>query len=326
MPATLSFRPLAPADPAMHTAIAGLWTHACGDDLAVSPRTVAYNVTAPTGGLCAGVIAYQGETPVGFVTVSQLSADPSVQSPATGWIDAIAVHPDHQRQGVGSALLAWAEGFLLGQGCRRILLGSSLRPFLPGVPVELETAGFFVHQGYGGDDVDRPTHESTWDVAADLSAYTPPPSLREVDAQIRPARPGDAEAVLTFLRREFPGRWRYEFEEFLRNGGRASDYMVLWTARGVDGCCTLTFEDSLRPIERFFPYRLPRPWGQLGSIGISEDRRGLGFGAALLDAGLRRLHDNGVNGCVIDWTNLVEFYGKFGFTPYRRYLRLHKQV
>ncbi|MEZ4581603.1 MAG: hypothetical protein R3A10_08190 [Caldilineaceae bacterium] len=61
----------------------------------------------------------------------------------------------------------------------------------------------------------------------------------------------------------FPGRWRYEFEEFLRTNGRISDFMVLWTADGVDGFCRLTFEDSSRPLDRFFPYTLPRPWGQL---------------------------------------------------------------
>jgi predicted N-acetyltransferase YhbS len=102
--------------------------------------------------------------------------------------------------------------------------------------------------------------------------------------------------------------------------------MLLWSERGVDGCCLLTFPDSVRPLERFYPYQLPKPWGQLGSIGISADRRGVGFGAALLDAGLRRLHNNGVNGCVIDWTTLTDFYGKFGFAPYRSYVMLGRSL
>ena len=53
---------------------------------------------------------------------------------------------------------------------------------------------------------------------------------------------------------------------------------------------------------------------------------GYHVGAAVLDAGLRRLHNNGINGCVIDWTDLVEFYGKFGFTPYRKYVQLVKAL
>jgi predicted N-acetyltransferase YhbS len=73
-------------------------------------------------------------------------------------------------------------------------------------------------------------------------------------------------------------------------------------------------------------HRLPRPWGQLGPIGVSQDTRGKGYGGALLDAGLRYLRDQGVRGCVIDWTDLVDFYGKFGFKPYRKYQMLIKTL
>jgi predicted N-acetyltransferase YhbS len=150
--------------------------------------------------------------------------------------------------------------------------------------------------------------------------------LQALDGMVRPGQPGEEEALLTFLRREFPGRWRYDCEEALRNGQRFSDYMLLWTERGVDACCVLTFADSMRPIERFYPYQLPRPWGQLGTVGVSVDRRGRGYGLAVVDAGLRRLHNNGINGCVIDWTGIVGFYAKFGFTPYREYQQMEKEI
>lgn len=324
MTATLSLQPLDLSADAHHHLLADLWTRACGDDLAASPRLVRYNTLPARGGLTAGVIARRADQAVGFVLVTLLRDDPSVQLPTLGRIDALAVAPEAQRQGIGSALLTWAEGFLLGHGCRQIRVGGGLRPFVPGVPAELESAGFFARHGYTSPDLDGGPNAGVWDVVADLSGYTPPPSVREIAGQAQPARPADEPALLAFLQREFPGRWRYEFQEHLREGGRISDYMVLWTDRGIDGCCILTFEDSARPIERFYPYRLPRPWGQLGSIGISADCRGRGYGAALLDAGLRRLHNTGVNGCVIDWTDLLDFYAKFGFRPDRRYLRLSK--
>ncbi len=144
--------------------------------------------------------------------------------------------------------------------------------------------------------------------------------------EVRPAQPGEEDALLAFFQREFPGRWRFEFQEHLRGGGRISDYLILLTDAGVEGFCQLTFEDSLRPLDRFFMHGLPRPWGQLGPIGVSKACRGRGYGAALLDAGLRRLRDAGVDGCVIDWTSLLDFYGKFGFRPYRQYEMLVKQV
>ncbi|MBX3012846.1 MAG: GNAT family N-acetyltransferase [Caldilineaceae bacterium] len=307
-------------EPAHVAAVTTVWNAACSSELMLSNRFVEFNLQPVTGGKQAGQIARQGETIVGFVLASTLPGQPHVAPATVGWIDAIAVTPQAQRQGIGSALLAWAEAWLTQQTCQTFVLGASQHPFVPGVPSTLETAPFFQRRGYG-----QP--RSAWDVAADLNDYKPPATVREIQGEVRPAQPGDAEALSTFLQREFSGRWHFEFEEFLRHPDhRLSDYMILWSERGVDGFCQLTFEDSLRPMERFFPYQLPRHWGQLGPIGVSADRRGLGYGAALLDAGIRRLYNSGVNGCVIDWTTHLALYGKFGFTPYREYIQLNKKV
>lgn len=102
--------------------------------------------------------------------------------------------------------------------------------------------------------------------------------------------------------------------------------MLLWSERGIDGFCKLTFANSVQPIERYYPYGLPQPWGQLGPIGVSADCRGRAYGAAIMDVGLRRLVEAGVTGCLIDWTSIVEFYARFGFAPHRQYLRMSKRL
>lgn len=140
------------------------------------------------------------------------------------------------------------------------------------------------------------------------------------------AQSDDEPALFRFFAREFPGHWRFKFQEFLRASGRTSDWMILTTQRGVDGFAKFCFEDSITPINRVYPWNLPRSWGQLGPIGVSKDVRGKGYGGALLDAALCPLRDQGVRGCVIDWTDLVDFYGKFGFARYREYLILVKSV
>ncbi len=308
-------------NPLDRAAIATLWNAACGPDLAITERAAEYNTRPTTGGVQAGRVALADGAPVGFVLASVLQGDPVVTSPEAGWVDALAVAPKHRRQGIGGALLAWAEEWLAGQGARRIRLGGSIRPFAPGPPSESGSKEFFSHRGYQA----QPGHETSWDLAHCLADYVSPPSARaKTPVEVRPARPEDAEALLAYLRREFPGRWRFEYEEHLAEGGRISDFVILLSADGIDGCSQLTFEDSLRPLDRFFMHRLPRPWGQLGSIGVSEACRGLGYGGALLDGGLRCLRDAGVNGCVIDWTGLLDFYGKFGFKPFRRYEMLGK--
>lgn len=307
-------------DPAHLQALVTVWNAACGSGLSLSEKFVRFNLEPSTGGVQAGRIALADSEPVGVVLASVLKGEPEVMAPEIGWIDLIAVAPHAQRRGIGSALLAWAEAWLSAQGCQGVVVGTSLRPFTPGVPVELDSLPFFQRHGYQDNG-------TVWDMAANLAKYEPPPTVREIDGVVRPAQRKDQEALLTFLRREFPGRWRYTAEEFLRNPHcRISDYMLLWTKRGVDGFCIVTFEDSGQPIERFFPYTLPRPWGQLGTVGVSADRRGRGYGAALVDAGLRRLHNNGVNGCVIDWLVIVDFYAKFGFTTFREYTQIFKRL
>ena len=105
-----------------------------------------------------------------------------------------------------------------------------------------------------------------------------------------------------------------------------SDLIVLRTPQGMKGMCWTTFEDSYNPIEHFFPNGMEHPWGHLGSIGIAADSRGQGLAGVMIDYALRRLQSLGVDGCIIDWTELLDFYAKFGFKPYRQYFFLGKEI
>jgi GNAT superfamily N-acetyltransferase len=326
----MTLKPFEAENGAHHAAAAAIWNAACGPDLAISPAAVRFNTAPVTGATQAGRVAtietgdtQSGDQAVGFVLASAFpEGDPVVSPRDMGWVDAIAVSPGFQRRGTGTALLAWAERWLTAQGCTRYRLGGSLRPFAAGLPVALQTEGFFRKLGY----VDRPAGKHVWDVARSLRDYAPPSRLRTgLTSEVRPLMPGEEGAALAFFRREFPGRWQFEFLEFLAGGGRVADYLIMLTERGIDGFCQLTFEDSLRPMDRFFMHGLPRPWGQLGPIGISQACRGRGYGALVLAAGLQRLRSAGVDGCVIDWTDLLDFYGKYGFQPHRQYAMLVKE-
>ena len=299
-----------------------LWNATCGPEFTATERLFAYNLRPTTGGVQGGRLVYHNHDPMGFVLVSALPDVPPELYPVTpGWIDAIIVAPESQRMGLGTQLLIWAEQWLLGHGVGRIFVAGSLRPFKPGVPTSYRhTYTLLTHRGYADDG-------ETWDVARDLGAGPsltryPPADL----APIHPARPKDREPLRAFLGRTFPGRWRFEVEEFLREGGRLADILILEHNGRVEGFCWITREDSLRPLGRFYMHSLPKPWGQLGPIGISDAVRGQGWGGRLLQAGLTHLADLGVRGCVIDWTTLLAFYAKFGFEPYHHYHLLVKNI
>jgi len=311
--------------------IVSVWNRACGSDWPISTRFAAYNLQPSTGVDQRCWLASNNDSVIGFVIASRLRGEPALAPPIHGWINAIAVAPDVQRNGIGQRLLAAAENWLHELGCTQVQLGASLQTFAPGLPITPPllspdaTLAALTQLGYR-PELDGKPLDRVWDVTADLSRYEPPASLREVPGAVHPATPGQEALLLDFLRREFPGRWHYECEEFLRQGGRISDFMLLWTESGVEGFCWLTFEDSRRPLERYYPYQLPKPWGQLGPVGVSERVRGQGFGVAVMDAGLRRLRNNGVNGCVIDWTRHLDFYAKFGFEPQRAYQKVIKTL
>lgn len=300
--------------------LAELWNRALPPERAISAASVRFNLLPSIGVRRLLLLATTAEEgAVGFAIASALQGEPKVTPRGQGWLEALAVLPEQQGQGVGSTLLHHAESWLAAQHCAAAAVGGGPRPFCPGLPDRDALPPFWAHRAYQA-------RGTVWDLAANLATYTPPPRLREPPCAVRPATPPQQEDLLHFLRREFPGRWRYEAENLLADGGRISDYMLLWTERGVDGCCLLTFPDSGRPLERLSPFQLPRPWGQLGSIGVSADQRGRGMGAALLDAGLRRLHNNGINGCVIDSATEVEFYRPFGFEAARTSLLLERSL
>ncbi len=294
--------------------LTSLWNAACGTDLAVTERFAAYNERAASGSAQAGQLAFIDGEPAGFV---QASAAPSGAA-TSGWIDAIAVAPSYQRSGLGSKLLVWVEAWLAAQGCRHARLGGGLRPYAPGLPSSLGTRAFFEERGYR---YSRPE----WDVSRSLSDFTPTHPV-PAGAIARPATSEDLAALDAFLLREFPGRWHFEFREFLREEGRPADYFLLSVDDAIAGFGRLTLEDSERPIDRFYPGPLKRPWGQLGPLGVAKGLRGRGFGGVLVSSALEQLRRQGVDGCIIDWTNLLDFYAVFGFRPHREYGVLIKEL
>lgn len=237
-----------------------------------------------------------------------------------GYIAAVAVRPEFRRQGIGRALLAKAESYLVENGATHFYLGESFRHFLPGIPANSpEALNFFTKAGYTLE-----VFESDLDGPLDPAAYEPAiAAARQVT--FRQGQPGEEAALLGFLNRAFPGRWHYDTRLFLEQGGRIEAVsLVLDLQQQIQG-----FLLSYRPGDKIIgPGRYwltDRPeWGGIGPLGLSRELRGRGAGLGVVGAGMRHLHRHGLKFARIDWTTLLDFYGRLGFQPALTYRRANK--
>ncbi len=202
-----------------------------------------------------------------------------------------------------------------------IVFGQDQGHFFPGVPEEcphiialLEEFGF-EKTGHLANDLEH-----------DLRLFNPDPTwlepLNASDLQVRNCTMLDVPALDEFFRREFPGRWHYDTViEKCNTWREPHEIIALWQGDTIEGFAyTQSYKTTKIPTAGFLWKKdLGEYAGALGPIGVSKRVRGRKLGGALLVAGLNHLKSLGVQQCIIDWTSLIEFYGKYGFRVNRRY-------
>lgn len=215
--------------------------------------------------------------------------------------------------GIMVDLLSEAKATLRSRGKSKLVFGQDSRHFFPGVPEECSALSQFLQiEGF------KPTSESV-DLENDLATFDYAKDLPS-GFDFRPMTRGDEDALEEFLVRTFPGRWRYDVQAKLGADGPQCIYLAL-EGPSVEGFALIQTSAQSLPIGgAVWKHDLGENWGALGPIGVSERVRGKGVGGAVLGKALLRLKEQGVRRCTIDWTTLVDFYGKFGFKPSRRYM------
>lgn len=214
---------------------------------------------------------------------------------------------------VGVDLMGEAKRMLRDRGVSRIIFGTDSRHFFPGVPTDFQALiDFLTVEGFeiSGNQVD---------LEHDLANYELPKPL-PTDVEFRPLSAGDHDSLMSFLESEFPGRWKYDVAWKIEKEGRYDGIFGLIHDRRVKGFAVLQDGRDKFPIGGAVWNRdLGENWGSLGPIGVAASTRGSGWGGALLGAGLMHLKNKGCRRTIIDWTTLVEFYGKHGFEVTRTY-------
>jgi GNAT superfamily N-acetyltransferase len=238
----------------------------------------------------------------------------------------LLVDQEYRQQGLGSALYERTEQLFREEGLKRISLGAELGHFFPGIPKEsVETQTFFLNRGYTGAG-------EFCDLNCTRARFVPPAGHEMAPDVVKETRIAlakseqDVREAQAFFLQYFPGRWEHEFRWAVENG--VLDGLVLLWVNGVVKGFARIYDAESRFIgpSIYWGEQMGTPYGGLGPIGVAHDERGKGLGMELLYRSLMMLQDRGVEEMVIDFTTLVEFYGKLGFEPWKWYVRLVKDL
>lgn len=294
----------------------GLWRQNTANDPSFQPSDLLYVRNGPEGEILGFVLAKI------FRDAANHPGERLDKYDGHGYIAAIAVRPEYRRRGIGRNLLKRAEKYLAEQGATHLYVGESFRHFFPGVPVHLpEAKAFFEKAGY-----DLTIIEVDLDGPLDPAAYEPAIAATK-KMTFRQGQPGEEAALLKFVNRVFPGRWHYDTRLMLQQGGRIEDVTLVIDPQGEIQGFLWSYQPGSQNIGpgRFWLHNEPE-WGGIGPLGLSKENRGLGAGLGVVAAGMRHLHQQGLKYARIDWTTLVDFYGKLGFKPSLTYQRADKPV
>jgi beta-N-acetylhexosaminidase len=244
-----------------------------------------------------GHVALCDEDVVGFVGVD-------VGEAGRAGIPLVLVAPEHQRRGVGSALVVRAVLGLSQGRTHKIGAGSGgLRYLWPGIPRDLKGAvAFFDALGWeaGADTID---------LVQDLRDYRTAPGVFERPlGTIAVGTAHDLDEVIAFEEAVFPNWLRFYREpgDFLVARDDAGEVVGALRFAGPDA------DLAVRPL-------LGDHAGVIGEVGVAPWVNGHGIGTAMVAKAAELLRDTGVRMCHIGWTGRERFYTRLGFKPWQRY-------
>ena len=266
--------------------------------------------------------------PVGFIIGKTWLDEYSVESYLDmSWISLIYVKPSFRNQGIGSALLNKVEEIFINENKKSICIGRDYRNFFPGLPNELKYyRDWFSKKGYSiGYDTNDLIKKNTINTKKEVLK----PYKDNKQYIIRRATINDFDKIDTLIKTNWPGRWHMEFLDYVACGGTGHEYMICIDENDkVCGFCKAC--DVYTPIELCgysmnyydrFDYL-----GGIGPLGVDSNYRKLNIANNLLKTIINELLEKEVSEIIIDWTNLMHIYQKYGFEIWKSYSYIQKEL
>lgn len=311
-----------------------LWNGTIGDEFPLDSRLFSQQLRLDTDPRACFAVR-GGDGRLSGAVLAKRAARPGASGaiPAAGYISFILTAPDRRGRGVGGDLLDAAFAWLAERGAATVSLGGDRYHFFPGRPIyaaegsealrRLAASRGFEPAGLEYDlvaEIGRADPAGLGRSSGDgpESAVTDPAAGFEYGS----LRRDEAKAFSAFMRACFPGRWADEMAEGLAAGMDPRD--VLLARDAADGSIAgfARICDAKGPVLApgvYWRAAMREAPGGLGPIGVDAAKRGSGVGLALLRYGVAELEARGVRTMAVDWTDLVDFYGKIGFRVWKRY-------
>lgn len=267
-------------------------------------------------------VAVINEEPVGFVINKIWSHEYQLEAYLnTGWISLIYVKKEFRNQGIGSELLNKSLSAFKSFNCNKVFLGRDYQNFFPGLPVDLKAhVKWFAKRGFSGLYDTNDLVNNKLDSKYELRTY-----LDNLNYTIRLGNKNDLPKIDAFFKKNFPSRWHVEYLDYVSNGGNGFEYLIcLDPEENVCGFCKIqTFDTPINLIGYSLTWRnrFDRIGG-VGPLGVDKDYRHKNIAYNLLVSAINELIDRNCQKAIIDWTNLMELYRKFGFEIWKSYTYL----
>ncbi|WP_050613823.1 GNAT family N-acetyltransferase [Bacillus testis] len=303
--------------------ITSLWNKEIGNDFPIHQTLLRQNSMLDKNIVREGTLLAinQANEVIGFIVSKIWKEELMAQSEKEhGYIQVLLVHSNYRRKEIGSMLLDRAEAALDRLHIKTIYLGSDPFHYFPGIPTQYSVAQkWFAAKGY----------TKTEQVADLICSYKPTDELLHPlpkDARLTLLQEGDQESFLHFLNRCFPGRWEYEAKKYFEMGGRGREFVLLKKENQMIGFCRINDKSSpfIAQNVNWSALFNDEETGGIGPLGIDPLERGKGYGLSVVEGGIWFLRQRGISRIIIDWTNLIEFYQKLGYTVWKKYDLFHK--
>ncbi len=251
---------------------------------------------------------------VGFVSAIVAKDMPEQPAKQTGYITALAVHPEYESEPLGENLLQRSEQYLYAHDAKQISATSSPgHHFFSGIDVRCTyLTDLFLKVGYEDNG-------QTTDMAVQWDDYVPPPWLEEAESALSAqgyvvdyARPEHHAAFLDFMQGHFPGRWYARARTHVESGRQLERAILILNASGE--------------VVGFVRFSANGDSGGIDSIGVRSDLRGKTLGSVLLAKALQAIADRGATSAAFYYTRAIRFYESVGAQILRRYQKFRKHL